>query len=160
MIELLIVVSIISLLVVSAITNMQRGREKARDTARLADMIQIQKALDIYHDKYGYFPTGDGDGCGGWDVGNKSRQLLTNRLPDIMNKVPNDSLGMDNCSGYRYYRYPAGSNGCSIASGAFYVLGVADMESSGRPYPTSPGWRCPSRNWQTEMDWVAGKFEK
>ena len=34
------------------------------------------------------------------------------------------------------------------------------METSGNPHPNSPGWICPSRNWQDEFDWVTGAFEK
>jgi len=79
-----------------------------------------------------------------------------------MKSVPKDPIGTGTCGGYtyRYYRYSAGSSGCDPARGAFFVLGVVDMETSGNPYPGSPGWKCPNRNWQNEFDWVIGGFER
>lgn len=159
MIEILIVVSIIGFVVAAALYAINASRVRARDTRRLADMKQVQLALNVYYDQNGNFPSPDiGDGCGGWDAGNQTFQLLTNRLAGVMNNPPNDMTATD-CNGYRYYRYSAGSYGCDVSKGAYYVLGVIDMENSGRPHPDSPGWSCSGRNWQNEFDWVVGKFE-
>lgn len=158
LIELLVVIAIIGLLATMAIMALNGAKKKARDTRRLADMKQIMTALDLYYDQYGDYPTSDNDGCGGWDVGNLDYSFMTNKLPGIMDNIPRDQIATGNCNGYRYYRYGAGSYGCPVTKGNYYVLGITNMETSGNPYPNSPGWSCSGRNWQGEMEWVTGKF--
>lgn len=160
LIELLVVISIIGLLSTLATVGLNGAKIKARDAKRFHDMSQMQKALEVYFSNNGFYPTSDYDGCGGWDVGNITYQFLTNKLPGIINPAPNDPMATDTCNGYRYYRYGAGNYGCDPARGAYYVLGVTNLEATGMPHSTSPGWSCPSRNWQGEMEWVTGKFEK
>ena len=159
LIELLVVISIISLMATLAISSLQNARKKTRDAKRLADMRQIQTALALYYDENSNYPTSDGDGCGGWDIGNQDFSFMTNRLTGFMENIPTDPITTGNCNGYRYYRYTAGSYGCDASKGNFYILGVVDMETSGRPHDNSPGWSCSGRNWQNEMDWVTGMFQ-
>lgn len=160
LIELLVVISIIGLFSTLATINLNNAIKKARDAKRIHDMSQVRSALEIYYNNNGAYPTSDTDGCGGWDVGNTSFQFMTNKLTGIMNPAPNDPIASGNCNGYRYYRYNAGSYGCDPQRGAYYVLGVTDMEITGMPHPSSSGWSCPSRDWQFEMEWVTGKFER
>lgn len=62
--------------------------------------------------------------------------------------------------GYAYYKYSAGSNGCDIARGDFYVLGAITMATTGiAKHPSSPGFQCSERDWQTGFAWVAGGYE-
>ncbi|MDD4901136.1 MAG: type II secretion system protein [Patescibacteria group bacterium] len=166
LIELLVVISIIGFLTTATVVMLNNSRMKARDAKRLADMKQVITALDLYFDNNNQFPTSDADGCAScsgcsyYDTGNKDYILLNNKLSGIMNKTPADPTATGNCAGYLYNRYAAGTNGCDSARGAFYVLGVVNMETSANPYAGSPGFSCPSYNWQTAMDWVTGKFEK
>ncbi len=159
LIELLVVIAIISLLATLAVTSLNNARKKSRDAKRLADMKQVMTALALYYDKNNNYPESDRDGCGTWDVGNQDYTFMTNRLTGFLNNPPVDPTATGNCNGYRYYRYSAGCCGCPIDRGDFYVLGVVDMETSGRPHSDSPGWSCPNRNWQGEMDWVTGMFQ-
>jgi len=133
---------------------MTGAREKARDARRLSDMRQIVMALQMYNVQYGAFPLISSDACcDGWDQGpcndgNNNAFIGALATAGLLKQVPTDPKGGSGtgCYGYRYYRYPAGSSGCDAASG--------------RPHPASPGWSCPTRNWQGEFDWVAGAFEK
>jgi len=157
LIELLVVIAIIGLLSSVVLASLRTARVKARDAKRLSDMRQMQIALELYYDSFGRYPDSDGAGCGGWDSsgnGTFITPLVSNNfLPShLLDPAINDS-----CGNYAYYRYSAGSYGC--ANNAYYVLGVRDMESTGNPHPSSPGWSCSSRNWQSEFDWVIGKYE-
>jgi len=58
----------------------------------------------------------------------------------------------------RYYRYPAGAFGCPESRGAFYVLGIVDMETSKGTHPLSPNWTCGTADFG-EFEFVVGGFE-
>ena len=163
LIELLVVISIIGLLATIVMVSLNNARIKARDVKRLADMKNLVTALNLYYDKNGFYPTNTDNDCSGWDTGfYGSGDTFINPLQTdgFVSKTPGDPTYTSQCGGYRYYRYGAGSAGCDSAKGNYFVLGVTDMETSGRPYPGSPGWSCPGRNWQSEFDWVVGGFEK
>jgi prepilin-type N-terminal cleavage/methylation domain-containing protein len=160
LIELIIVIAIIVLLASIVIQSVYGAQFKAHDVRRVSEMQSIQKALELYYIAHGVYPFPDVDGCG-WDIGNATHPMFTNAGMNgnfAGNKPPVDVWKQDACSGYRYYLYPAGSYGCPASRGPFYVLGVTDMESTGDPYPGSPGFSCPGRNWQDEFDWVTGAF--
>ncbi len=164
LIELLVVIAIIGILAAVISVSVNNARKKGRDAKRLADMKQIMTALAMYYDKNGRYPTISSDSCcDGWDQGPCGSDPFIGALETagLMAKVPTDPQGGSGtgCYGYRYYRYSGGYS-CDAARGAFYVLGVSDMETSGRPHPQSPGWSCPGRNWQNEFDWVTGSFEQ
>ena len=164
LIELLVVIAIIGLLSSVVLVSMGGVRAKARDARRLSDMRQILLALQLYYDKYERYPSISGDGCcDGWDQGPCAGDPFIGALTtEGLIQTPTDPSGGSgtSCYGYNYYRYGAGSYGCDASRGAYFVLGVRDMETSSRPYPDSPGWSCPSRNWQNEFDWVIGDFER
>lgn len=161
LIELLVVISIISLLSSVVLSSLNNARMKARDTKRLSEIRQFITALDLYYQANGSYPSSDNGGCGGWDTpGNGtfitplvSGGYMARHLAD---PVPSKD---GSCSNYQYYRYTAGDYACDAARGGYYVLMITDLESTGNPSPVSPGWSCPSRNWQGEADWVYGKFE-
>lgn len=158
LIELLVVIAIIGILSSVVLASLNTARAKARDAKRLSDMHQMQVALELYYNSFGGYPDSDGAGCGGWDSSGTPAGAPSFITPLVSNNFLSnlsDSTINDSCGNYAYYRYTA-NYGCT---NTFYVLGVRDMESSGNPYPSSPGWSCPSRNWQDEFDWVIGKFE-
>ncbi len=162
LVELLLITAIIGMLASMALVSMSMARGKARDVVRVQEVQGVQKALELYYLTYGRYPIGDLDGCGLWDVGNATRPFISGRGMETFygnNPLPVDKYYVDDCNGYRYYRYPPGSYGCPASRGAFYVLGITDLEGSGNPALGSPGWTCPIRNWQDEFDWVVGQFE-
>lgn len=159
LVELLVTVAIISLLSSIVLTSLNSARAKSRDARRLADIRQIQIALEFYYDQFGQYPPISPDTCnGGWDTGPCGTDPFIGALEDngFMSRVPVDP-GTGN---YRYYRYTTpGDNGCDSAKPLYYVLGIADMETSTGPHPESPGWACGARDWQLEFEWVTGAFE-
>jgi prepilin-type N-terminal cleavage/methylation domain-containing protein len=171
LVELLVVIAIIGLLSTVAVVSLSSARAKARDTKRLADMRQIMTALELYKDINGTYPgnTDSDTGCGGWDMGyfggpTSGDQFIQPLKTAGLINTPGDPVA-STCpgvypDGYAYYLYPAGNANCDASFGAFYVLGIRNMETSSGAYPSSPGWSCPLRNWQSEFEWVTGAFEK
>ena len=57
LIELLVVVAIIGLLSTLSIVALNSARAKSRDARRVADVKQIQTALELYYNDKGEYPT-------------------------------------------------------------------------------------------------------
>lgn len=57
MIELLVVIAIIGILSSVILASLNTARQKARDARRLADVKQLQIALELYNDANGQYPT-------------------------------------------------------------------------------------------------------
>jgi len=160
LIELLVVISIIALLSTVILAALSTARQGARDADRINSIRQMQTALELYYSDDETYPDGDGAGDGGWDTpgnGTFVEVLNTNRL---LSGAITDPLSDDSAGNFRYFRFPAGSFGCPATNGAFYVLGIADMETSDGEHHLSPGWSCPSRDFQEEMEYVVGKYEQ
>lgn len=174
LIELLVVIAIIGLLASVLLIALNNARIKARDAKRLADMRQLQTALDLYYSATNQYPNPDanqGGMCGGWDT--SSYDVFISALPasGVISKTPVDPVnsGTTGCGvyAYRYYRYSPAAVTCDPCQGKnFYVLGVNAFEGISGVHPSSPGWKCinsstgaVTRDWQTEFSWVAGKCE-
>ena len=56
LIELLVVIAIIGLLSTLAVVALGSAREKARDSKRLADLKQVQTALELHYTDQGAYP--------------------------------------------------------------------------------------------------------
>lgn len=63
---------------------------------------------------------------------------------------------------YEYRVFPAGSNGCPVERGDYYVFAISDLESVEWPaiHPSSPGFSCGSYDADASFQWAAGNFEK
>ena len=57
LIELLVVIAIIAILATLAIVSLSTARSSSRDAKRLADLKQLQTALEVYYNDYGSYPT-------------------------------------------------------------------------------------------------------
>ena len=60
LVELLVVISIISLLTSIVLASLNDARKKARDSARISSVLQVQKALAMYFSENGHYPTYNG----------------------------------------------------------------------------------------------------
>lgn len=67
LIELLIVVAIIGLLSTLAVVALGSARVKARDSKRLADLKQVQTALELYYTDQNAYPSGSAVNLGDTD---------------------------------------------------------------------------------------------
>jgi len=106
LIEMLIVITIIALLASLILVGMGGARQKARDARRIADLHNVQNALELYFSKNGMYPTS----IANWDA---LITALTGAGVGI-SQVPKDPL---NNTTY-YYRYGADSTGTDYVLGA------------------------------------------
>lgn len=112
LIELLVVIAIIGLLSSVVMASLNTAREKARDTRRLADVRQLQLALDLYASSNGgYYP----------HVSSYVYYLEASLVPNYMPALPEDP---SRTGGYRYRYYAGGAN-----STVYTIL--IDMEDDG-----------------------------
>jgi prepilin-type N-terminal cleavage/methylation domain-containing protein len=160
-VELLIVIVVIGILAAITIVAYNGVQARAKDSRRLNDMQVISGGLKLYYAQNGVYPTPSFNGPGGWESSsiNPSQFLQVLKTQNIISSVPVDPVNTSTSIEYRYYRYAAGSYSCDATKGAYFVLGVVDMESSNGTYAGSPGWLCPGRDWQPEFGWVTGGFE-
>lgn len=106
LIELLVVISIIGFISSVILVSLNSSRMKARDARRIADLEQIQKALEFYFDDHGYYPPActscSGAGGVGYDCNcysysyNDSWIALATALAPYLSKLPKDPINT-NC---------------------------------------------------------------
>ena len=159
LIELMVVVSIISLLSSIVLAGVNTARVKARDARRKEDLHSIYTALHLYYDTNGYLPRTINDGfggglggdadCGQWDYSNDQANNSINDPwlkflePYFGGAAPRDPIN-EPCSPppiitptltYRYHCYIA-DNTLSLS---------ATLESTRTVYwkvNREPGWKC------------------
>jgi len=79
LVEMLIVVIIIGILMGALLPRLKGAQERARDTARKANLSQISTALEMYFNDNGTYPA--------WKCGN---ELAASLVPQYMNDIPRD----------------------------------------------------------------------
>ena len=57
LIELLVVIAIIGILATLAVVSLQNARARARDSKRIADVKQMQTALELYFNDWNTYPS-------------------------------------------------------------------------------------------------------
>ena len=120
LIELLVVIAIIGLLSGIVLASLSGARSKGRDAKRVADLKQLQLALQLYYDQNSSYPVGDGY---------VSTQLTALTTGGYISVLPSDPL---TARGYDYQSGTRNSNGtysdCASAPCNTYVL-AAGMEN-------------------------------
>ncbi|MSU73655.1 prepilin-type N-terminal cleavage/methylation domain-containing protein [Candidatus Kaiserbacteria bacterium] len=108
LIELLVVIAIIGILSSIVLASLNSARKKGRDARRVADIKQIQLALELYYDAHSNYPT--------------SAQYAANLVSEgFISAVPVDPLSILS------YAYEAIGSGTTCSS---YHLG-AKLETTG-----------------------------
>lgn len=99
LIEMLIVVAIIGILSALILVGLSQFRSRGRDARRIADLKQVQNALEIYYTRNSFYPTAP--------AGNASQKwaALTAAITGAgigLNQVPQDPLATAS-NGVSYY---------------------------------------------------------
>lgn len=164
LIELLVVISIMGFLATIVLTSVQKARNNARDTARVAEIIQIQKAIQLFRGANDRFPNVSGANCPvGWDTGwpNQPNGFI-DELGSYFSAVPIDEYASTGgCTdGYRYIRCTAQASGACDqfnTCGEYYILGVRTLFRGF--HPNSPGFisDCPTPGGVGGFHWWVGE---
>ncbi len=109
LIELLIVIAIIGLLSTLAVVALGSARVKARDSKRLADLKQLQTALELYYTDQNAYPAGSAAdlGTGSYACLNSAGFALTGCTSPYMGQVPVDPKA-------GFYKYTSASSSYTI----------------------------------------------
>lgn len=117
LIELLVVIAIIGLLSSVVLASLNGARIKGRDARRLADLKQIQTALELYYSDHTAYPAATAQA-------NTVTALTASLVPTYISALSDDPLG-----GAYHYVYK------TTTGGTFYCLGTV-MEG------TAPASTC------------------
>ena len=139
LIELLVVIAIIALLASIILASLNTARSKSRDARRVADLKEIQLALELYYNDNGKYPT--------------SLSLLpTGNYISVVPTDPGSALG---------YAYDAIGSSASCTS---YHLGAKlenNTQTAGSPlsqdvdYTDTANSECTSGTWAGNADIAA-----
>src|SRR3989344_2300263 len=100
LIELLVVIAIIGILASIVLAALNSARQRSRDVRRLADINQLQKAIELYYDDAGSYPS-----------------ALADIVPTYIAIEPHDPL--DPTKSYNY---------CQLSSSSYHI--AASLETS------------------------------
>ena len=100
LIELLVVIAIIGILATLAVVALQQTRSRARDSKRVADMKQIQTALELFFNENNRYPTEEEFVFGEPLVSFVSGNILMQKIPTA--PIPSDKDCDEYFNEYRY----------------------------------------------------------
>ncbi len=140
----LVAMVFIGCLMVLFLSSFDVIKAKARDVKRRADIKNLTKALDLYHDKYGKYPDSSND-WRGWDLSisyGAGRAGFLDVLNEerLIDKPVRDPVN-DEAYHYRYEKFQAGDYGCADS---FYILQVVNFEL---PTENIGQGACSELNW-------------
>ena len=100
LIELLVVIAIVGILATLAIIALQQARSRARDSKRVADMKQIQTALELFFNENNRYPTEEEFVFGEALISSSTANILMQKIPTA--PIPADKDCDEYFNDYRY----------------------------------------------------------
>ncbi len=148
LIELLVVIAIIGLLASVVLVSLNSARFKSRTAKRVADLSQLQKALELYYSENNAYPVSPSDSQGPWAGitscwGPDTALYIPGLVPTYLPKLPTDPKNSADCDKQYIYN----SNGTDyklIAHNAEDILDVIakypNLVDPGRPTWAFGNW--------------------
>jgi len=141
LIELLVVIFIIGLLASIVVVSVQAARTKARDAKRVADLKQIQNALESYNNANNQYPNPGWawrSECAAWG-GYAANNVIPGLVPTYLSAFPSDPA-MNKAANTSCYLY--------LSNGTDYA--VLDHNAPEANYLTQPTLIDPQRDGGTD----------
>lgn len=143
LVEMLVVISIIGVLSTIVFSSFSQSRERARVAKRVADLKQVQNALEFYYAVNRSYPSSGPtwfrSECNAWG-GLSANNVIPGLVPTYLPAMPSDP-SMDREGNVSCYIYA--SNGTDYA---FLAHNVADLWSAPYTYQTYPELIDPGRD--------------
>lgn len=115
LIELLVVVSIMGLMASVILASLTSAQLQAHDKRRVADLKEIEAALNLYYSKYNSYPTEASGANGNMSTNPVFKTLMTGSNPRFLQAVPVDPVGLGSPTFYYYYDGKANCGGKEYA---------------------------------------------
>jgi len=131
LLEVLVAVSIITLLTVAFTAGFSAAREKAQDSRRITELKQLKVALELYHNDFGHYPR-QSDGANG-RIGEGAG--VDSMLAPYLRTIPADPVGPGDPSYYYYYDGDATCGGVGNVVVVF-AFNMAQQSGNGDEYCT------------------------
>jgi prepilin-type N-terminal cleavage/methylation domain-containing protein len=141
MVELMVVVTIISILAGVMYVNFSDVRAESRDKVRQNTLLEMQVALELYKSQYEVYPDQGCDTGSGWAGPGPSGcdEYIVGLAPDFISALPRDLMWENEVGrGYRY-QVNASRSAYKLLS---YQAAEADLVDDYNHYFS----RCPSNN--------------
>jgi len=106
LVELMVVITIISILSGVVFASFNLARQGARDDVRQTDLKQLQLALQLYRAQNGRYPAAGCSTAAGTFTATTCAVYIVDLAPEFISRLPQDPSG-------NYYRYQTNSAGDS-----------------------------------------------
>lgn len=131
LLELLVAISIITLLSSVLLAAWTTAREKAQDARRLTELKQLKIAIELYHNSTGHYPR-ESEGANG-RIGEGAG--IDSMIAQYMTSVPHDPSGPGHDTYYYYYDGDATCGGSEDVAVVF-AFNMAQQTGNGDEYCT------------------------
>jgi len=119
LIELLVVIAIIGILAAVVLVSLNSARQKSRDAKRLADIRQIQTALELFYNDNGGYPD-DGGTTPTMSDGSPAFSTYLSAWPNVVNPADGQCSAAENT--YTYTGRNAANTADDATDPAFYTI--------------------------------------
>ena len=95
LVELLVVIAILGVLATISFVALNEVRAKGDDAARVSEIVQIRKALEVYYSEHGHYPYFAEPGPGGENYDNEgswSNYQLADNWSDMINELHSEGI--------------------------------------------------------------------
>lgn len=152
LIELLVVIAIVATLSGIVMQSLMYARQKARDTTRKAQLIELQKAVSRYFTETGAYPVTPPNTWYSSEIGDPAGTYQTDWIPEIVgakmiSSLPKDPTGgISTCAGDQKRAYLYRSDGLH-----YKIISNCAFEQESYPSPASQFYDPKRPDWAIQV---------